>query len=55
MDVPLTVIVTLAYDSEGELVPAWHSTDAATGDDWISNYVKDAISQFAENSADWNF
>jgi hypothetical protein len=52
--VPLTVVVTLAINSEGEVVPVWHSTDEVTGDGWIKNYVEDAIIQYDENSADWN-
>lgn len=54
MYVPLTVLVTLAPNSEGEVVPVWHSTDVVTGDGWIKNYVEDAINQYDENSADWN-
>ncbi len=53
MYVPLTVVLTLASDGE-EVVPVWHSTDEVTGEDWIRNYVEDAISQHDENSADWN-
>ena len=53
MYVPLTVVLTLASDGE-EIVPVWHSTDEVTGEDWIRNYVEDAISQHDENSADWN-
>ncbi len=52
--VPLTVVLTLAPNSEGEVVPVWHSTDEVTGDDWVKNYVEDAIVQYDENSADWN-
>ncbi len=52
--VPMTVIVTLAPNSEGEVVPVWHSTDEVTGEDWIRNYVEDAISQYDDNSANWN-
>lgn len=54
MYVPLTVVVTLAPDPEGEVVPVWHSTDEVTGDGWIKNYVEDAIGQYDENSANWN-
>ena len=42
MYVPLTVIVTLAPNSEGEVEPVWHSTDEVTGEDWIKNYIEDA-------------
>jgi hypothetical protein len=54
MYVPLTVVLTLAPNSEGEVVPVWHSTDEVTGDGWIKNYVGDALSQYNEFSADWN-
>jgi hypothetical protein len=52
--VPLTVVVTLAMNSEGEVVPVWHSTDEVTGDSWVKKYLEDAIGQYDENSADWN-
>ena len=52
--VPLTVVLTLAPNSEGEVVPVWHSTDEVTGDGWVKKYVEDAIVQYDENSADWN-
>ncbi|OPY52504.1 MAG: hypothetical protein A4E49_01858 [Methanosaeta sp. PtaU1.Bin112] len=52
--VPLTVVVTLAMNSEGEVVPVWHSTDEVTGDGWVKKYVEDAIAEYDENSADWN-
>lgn len=54
MYVPLTVIVTLAIDSDGEVVPVWHSTDEITGEDWINDYMEDALSLYDENSADWD-
>jgi hypothetical protein len=52
--VPLTVLLTLAPNSEGEVVPVWHSTDEVTGDVWVKKYVADAIIHYDENSADWN-
>jgi len=54
MYVPLTVVLTLAPDSDGNVVPVWHSTDVVTGDAWIKKYVEDAIDLHDENSADWN-
>jgi len=54
MYVPLTAVLTLGTNSDGEVVPVWHSTDQVTGDDWIKNYVEDAINQYDENSANWN-
>ena len=54
MYVPLTVIVTLAPNSEGEVEPVWHSTDEVTGESWIKKYIEDALLHHSENSADWN-
>jgi len=54
MYVPLTVIVTLAPNAEGEVVPVWHSTDEVTGYSWIKKYIEDALLQHSEYSADWN-
>jgi hypothetical protein len=54
MYVPLTVVLTLATDSGGDVVPVWHSTDEVTGDVWIKKYVEDAIDLHDENSDDWN-
>ena len=54
MYVPLTVLVTLAPNSEGKVVPVWHSTDKVTGDDWVKKYVEDALIHYDENSANWN-
>ena len=55
MYVPLTVLLTLAPNSEGEVVPVWHSTDKVTGDAWVKNYVEEALSQYHEFSVDWNY
>jgi hypothetical protein len=54
MYVPLTVLVTLVPNSEGKVEPVWHSTDEVTGDGWVKNYVRDAISHYNDNSANWN-
>jgi thiol-disulfide isomerase/thioredoxin len=54
MYVPLTVIVTLAPNSEGRVEPVWHSTEEVTGESWIKNYVEAALGQYGENSASWN-
>ncbi|OPY56581.1 MAG: hypothetical protein A4E49_00201 [Methanosaeta sp. PtaU1.Bin112] len=51
MYVPLTVIVTMAPDSEGKVGPVWHSTEMVTGEEWIKNYVEDALNQYT-NCAD---
>lgn len=51
--VPMTIIVTLAPNSEGKVGPVWHSYEDLTGDEWIKNYVEDAISYYDENSSNW--
>lgn len=51
--VPLTVILTLAPDSEGNVDVVWHSTENATGKDWIKAYVEDAIYYYEQNSGSW--
>lgn len=51
--VPMTIIVTLAPDSEGNVMPVWHSNEDITGDDWIKSYVEDAISYYDDNSFNW--
>jgi len=51
--VPMTVIVTLAPNSEGKIEPVWHSSEDVTGKEWIENYVGDAISYYNENRANW--
>ena len=51
--VPMTIIVTLAPDSNGKVQPIWHSTEEVTGKAWIEDYVKDAISYYGSNSASW--
>jgi hypothetical protein len=51
--VPLTVILTLAPDSEGKVQVVWHSTEEATGKDWIRDYAQDAIYYYEENSGSW--
>ncbi len=51
--VPMTIIVTLALDSNGKVQPVWHSTEDVTGKPWIEDYVTDAISYYGSNSASW--
>jgi thiol-disulfide isomerase/thioredoxin len=53
MYVPMTVIVTLASDSEGKVKPVWHSTEDVTGKEWIKNYVDDATSNYNHNRSNW--
>jgi len=51
--VPMTIIVTLAPDSNGKVQPIWHSTEEVTGKAWIEDYVNDAISYYGSNYASW--
>ena len=53
MYVPLTAIVSLGSNSDGEVVPVWHSSEEITGDAWIENYVEDALTQYDEFSVEW--
>jgi len=51
--VPMTIIVTLAPGSEGEVEPVWHSSEEITGEAWIRTHIEDAISYYDENSSGW--
>ncbi|MBN1235820.1 MAG: thioredoxin family protein [Methanotrichaceae archaeon] len=51
--VPMTVIVTLAPNSAGEVGPVWHSSEDITGEGWVRDYIGDSISKYDENSANW--
>jgi len=52
--VPLTVILTLVEDSEGNVVVGWHSMeDAAGGEEMVRSYVEDAIDYHEENIGEW--
>ena len=46
--IPLTVIVTRIRDGSGTRT-VWHSTEGATGQDWIEGYVKDAAYYYRES------
>jgi len=49
----LIVIVSLASNSDGEVVPVWHSSDQIIGDSWIRSYAEDALIQYDEFSIEW--
>jgi hypothetical protein len=51
--VPMTIIVTLASGSAGEVGPVWHSSENITGEDWIRTHIEDAISYYDESSSGW--
>lgn len=46
--IPLTIIITRVKDGSGTRI-VWHSTEGATGQDWIEGYVKDAIYYYDES------
>ncbi|AET64918.1 hypothetical protein Mhar_1557 [Methanothrix harundinacea 6Ac] len=52
--IPLTVIITLVEDEEGNVVVGWHSGEGETGEDWLLSYVEDAIQYHEENVGDWD-
>ena len=52
--IPLTILITLVEDSSGNVRVGWHSTEGATGYDWLSNYVRDAIYYHHHNVAGWS-
>jgi thiol-disulfide isomerase/thioredoxin len=52
--IPLTAIITLADDNGGTVRITWHSFEGATGDEWLDNYVKDAIYYHHRNAARWS-
>lgn len=52
--IPITIVVTLVQNSDGDVVVGWHSVVGATGEEWIRSYAEDAISYYQENSDDWN-
>lgn len=51
--IPLTILITLVEDTSGNVRVGWHSTEGATGYDWLSNYVKDAIYYHHNNVDEW--
>ena len=51
--IPLTIIVTLIEDSSGNVRIGWHSNEGATGGEWLTNYVKDAIYYHHINVDEW--
>ena len=52
--VPLTIIVTLVEDSSGNVRIGWHGDEGATGIEWLTDYVKDAIYYHHNNVDDWS-
>ncbi len=51
--VPLTVLVTLVKDANGDVVVGWHSSEDVTGADWLRSYISDAIELYTINRAEW--
>ncbi len=52
--IPLTIIITIVEDSFGNERIGWHGTEGATGGEWLTNYVKDAIYYHHQNIEDWS-
>ncbi|MGM0510737.1 MAG: hypothetical protein ACQESD_06385 [Thermoplasmatota archaeon] len=50
--IPLTAVVTLE-EHNGDVEVVWHSTEGATGEDWIRDYMKDAIYYHQMNLEAW--
>ncbi|MCJ7445299.1 MAG: thioredoxin family protein [Methanotrichaceae archaeon] len=46
--VPLTIILTLAPNADGQTKVIWKSTDQVTGKDWIKSHIEDAINYHNE-------
>lgn len=51
--VPLTVVITLVKDDDGDVRVGWHSSEDITGEDWIRSYLDDAIDLYRENRESW--
>lgn len=51
--VPLTIMLTLMDDGGGNVQVAWHSYEGATGEEWINEYVEDAIYYHHQNADGW--
>lgn len=51
--IPLTVMVSLIKDEDGDIKILWHSAEGATGKEWISDYMKDGIYYYYQNSEEW--
>lgn len=52
--IPSTILLTLVKDGSGHIQIGWHSIEGATGDDWLINYVVDAIYYHYENVNEWS-
>jgi len=52
--IPLTILITIVEDGFGNERIGWHGIEGATGGEWLTNYVKDAISYHYLNVDDWS-
>jgi len=53
--IPLTIVLTLVQDSDGNVVVGWHSMeDAAGGEEMVRSHVEDAIDYHEENVENWD-
>jgi len=52
--IPLTIVLTLVEDSDGNVVVGWHSMeDAAGGEEMVRSRVEDAIDYHEKNVEEW--
>jgi len=52
--IPLTIVLTLVEDSDGNVVVGWQSAEDATGVDRLRSLVEDAIELHDENVGGWD-
>ena len=52
-NIPLTVMVTLIQDANGNVRVGWHGIEGATGKQWIEDYMKDSIYYYRNNIDNW--
>jgi hypothetical protein len=51
--IPLSIVITLIEDGNGDVRVTWHSSEGATGIEWLTKYTKDAIYYHDKNIGDW--
>jgi hypothetical protein len=52
--IPLSIVMTLIEDGNGDVRISWHSAEGATGLEWLTKYTKDAIYYHDKNVGDWS-
>ena len=51
--IPLTVLITLIQDANGNVRIGWHAREGATGPEWLEDHIKDAIYYHRTNIDAW--